>query len=141
MLPRSPAVKQGMPQLYLRETHSATNASPSVSPPLPLPTPPPFSESPAQSPSSPSRTTPLRGCIDADTGILLTTEVPNPPLPHADKDQQLGQKAGSLGRLLPGLTIESTPEGLTITALLPDSPLSATIPGAKMDEQGFLVAK
>ncbi|MBN8422279.1 MAG: hypothetical protein J0L73_25415 [Verrucomicrobia bacterium] len=81
----------------------------------------------------------LRGYIDAATGILLTTEVPNPPLPAADKDQQLGQKAGSLGRLLPGLTIESTPEGLLIIALLPDDPRTASIPGAKMDEQGFLV--
>ena len=108
---------------------------------LPLPpthTPPPPSGSPSQ-PLPSATTTILRGYIDPATGILLSTEVPNPPLPKADKDQQLGQKPGTLGRLLPGLTLESTPAGLTISALLPDSPLTATIPGAQMDEQGFLV--
>ncbi|MCF7789807.1 MAG: MFS transporter [Prosthecobacter sp.] len=105
---------------------SPANLPPPLTPPPPLQDPAPTA-------------TPLRGYIDAETGILLTTEVPNPPMPSGDKDQQLGQKPHTLGRLLPGLAIASTPEGLLISALLPDSLLTATIPGAKMDEQGFLV--
>ena len=59
-------------------------------------------------------------------------------MPSGDKDQQLGHKAGSLGRLLPGLIIECTAEGALITALLPDDGRSISLPAAKMDEQGFL---
>ena len=85
------------------------------------------------------QTTALRGYFDAGTEIILSTEVPNPPMPANDKDEQLGQKAGSLGRLLPGLKIESTPEGVRISGLLPRDERRVSIPGVKMDEQGFLV--
>ena len=85
------------------------------------------------------QTTALRGYFDTGTEIILSTEVPNPPMPANDKDEQLGQKAGSLGRLLPGLKIESTPEGVRISGLLPKDERSVSLPGVKMDEQGFLV--
>ena len=80
----------------------------------------------------------LRGYFDAVTEVILSTEVPNPPMPANDKDDQLGRKAGSLGRLLPGLKIESPPEGVCISGLLPKDDRSISIPGVKMDEQGFL---
>ncbi|WP_395741318.1 MFS transporter [Prosthecobacter sp.] len=113
---------------------------PSLPATAPSPPQPTVDGSPSTANSSPpTGPLPLRGYLDPSTGILLTTEVPNPPLPKGDKDQQLGQAPHTLGRLLPGLTIASTPEGVTITSLLPDSPLTATIPGAKMDEQGFLM--
>ena len=89
-------------------------------------------------PSPLPQTTALRGYIDAATDIILSTEVPNPLMPAGDKDEQLGQKAGSLGRLLPGLAIESTADGVRISGLLPADDRSASIPGVKMDEQGFL---
>ncbi len=89
--------------------------------------------------SPPTGSRPLRGYLDSETGILLTTEVPDPQMPPAHHDEQFGRRPHTLGRLLPGLTIASPPEGVTISSLLPDSPLTATIPGAKMDEQGFLV--
>lgn len=86
-------------------------------------------------PSTPA----LRGYIDPATGILLSAEVPDPPLPAGEDEGQHGRKIGSLGRLLPGLAIESTAEGVVISGLLPAPSLTATIPGAKMNEQGFLV--
>ena len=87
------------------------------------------------------QTTALRGYIDAATDLILSTEVPNPTMPAGDKDEQLGQKANSLGRLLPGLIIESTADGLKISGLLPNDARSASIPGVKMDDQGFLVSR
>ena len=87
------------------------------------------------------QTSALRGYIDAATGLILSTEVPNPPMPANDKDEQLGQKAGSLGRLLPGLVIESTADGVRISGLLPGDERSADIPEVKMDAQGFLVSR
>ena len=89
-------------------------------------------------PSPLPQTTALRGYIDAATDIILSTEVPNPLMPAGDKDEQLGQKAGSLGRLLPGLAIESTADGVRISGLLPGDERNASLPGVKMDEQGFL---
>jgi acyl-[acyl-carrier-protein]-phospholipid O-acyltransferase/long-chain-fatty-acid--[acyl-carrier-protein] ligase len=81
----------------------------------------------------------LRGYLDPSTGILLSTEVPDPPMPAGDEDEQHGKKTGSLGRLLPGLVIESTAEGVIIGGLLPEDERTASIAGVKMDEQGFLV--
>ena len=84
------------------------------------------------------QTTALRGYVDAGTGILISSEVPNPPMPPNDKDEQLGRKAGSLGRLLPGLALESNAEGVRISGLLPNDDRSISLPTVKMDEQGFL---
>ena len=83
----------------------------------------------------------LRGYIDAATEIILSTEVPNPPMPPGYEDDQYGQRAGTLGRLLPGLIVESTAEGVRISGLLPDDDRSASIPCVKMDEQGFLIPR
>lgn len=84
-------------------------------------------------------TTAMRGYIDSDSGILISSEVPDPEMPEDEKGGQLGQKSGSLGRLLPGLIIESTPEGVRISGLMPNDSQSVFIAGFKLDEQGFLV--
>ncbi|MCB1277225.1 MFS transporter [Prosthecobacter sp.] len=81
----------------------------------------------------------LRGYIDAETGILVSVEVPDPPMPANDKDEQFGRKPNSIGRLLPGLRIESTADGVCISGLMPDDERTVSIAGVKLDDQGFLV--
>jgi hypothetical protein len=62
-------------------------------------------------------------------------------MPEAEKEAQHGRKAGSLGRLLPGLKLESTATGVLISGLLPESDKVAEIAGVKHDEHGFLVPR
>ncbi|MFO1485669.1 MAG: MFS transporter [Verrucomicrobiaceae bacterium] len=86
----------------------------------------------------PSDTKALHGYIDAGTEFLVSTEVPDPPLPSNEQGGQLGRKANSLGRLLTGLFVEAGESGLRIRGLSPDNDSVVTLPGAKLDEQGFL---
>ncbi len=81
----------------------------------------------------------LRGYMDAETGILVSAEVPDPHMPADEEGGQLGRKPSSLGRLLPGLNIESTPDGVRISGLIPDDDRTVSIFGVKLDDQGFLV--
>ncbi len=55
----------------------------------------------------------LRGYLDGASGLLISSEVPNPPAAEGE-EPQLGVRAGTLGRLLPGLAIESLPAGLAL---------------------------
>lgn len=55
----------------------------------------------------------LRGYFDAASGVLISAEVPNPPAAEGEECQH-GTRAGTLGRLLPGLAFESLPAGLTV---------------------------
>lgn len=86
-------------------------------------------------PASPA----LRGHIDAGTEILVSVEVPDPVMPDNDKEAQHGLKPDSLGRLLPGLLVELTAEGVRISGLLPNDQRTITLPGVKLDDEGFLV--
>lgn len=86
----------------------------------------------------PSGSQALRGHMDPATEVLVSIEVPDPPLPAHDKDVQLGRKAGTLGRLLPGLNAEATPEGLRISGLLPNNDEAVILPGVSLDADGFL---
>ena len=43
-----------------------------------------------------------RGLLDVTTGDLISICVPNPPMPVGEEGNQLGRRADSLGRLLPG---------------------------------------
>jgi len=83
----------------------------------------------------------FRGHVDADTELLLSTEVPDPPMPENEQGGQLGKKAGSLGRLLPGFKIESNAGDLVLGGLLPKEDSTITIPGVKLDGDGFLVPR
>lgn len=62
----------------------------------------------------------LRGYFDGASGLLISSEVPNPPAAEGEECQH-GTRAGTLGRLLPGLALESLPAGLS------------------MDDDGFVV--
>ncbi|MFO1436775.1 MAG: 1-acyl-sn-glycerol-3-phosphate acyltransferase [Verrucomicrobiaceae bacterium] len=55
----------------------------------------------------------LRGYFDAASGVLVSAEVPNPPAAEGEECQH-GTRAGTLGRLLPGLALESLPAGLSV---------------------------
>jgi acyl-[acyl-carrier-protein]-phospholipid O-acyltransferase/long-chain-fatty-acid--[acyl-carrier-protein] ligase len=55
----------------------------------------------------------LRGYFDAASGLLISSEVPNPPAAEGEEGQH-GTRDGTLGRLLPGLALESLPAGLTV---------------------------
>jgi acyl-[acyl-carrier-protein]-phospholipid O-acyltransferase/long-chain-fatty-acid--[acyl-carrier-protein] ligase len=55
----------------------------------------------------------LRGYFDAASGVLISAEVPNPPAAEGEECQH-GTRAGTLGRLLPGLALESLPAGLAV---------------------------
>lgn len=55
----------------------------------------------------------LRGYFDAASGVLISAEVPNPPAAEGEECQH-GTRAGTLGRLLPGLALESLPAGLSV---------------------------
>jgi hypothetical protein len=63
----------------------------------------------------------LRGHFDAN-GLLISSDVPTPPMPKGEGDLQKGHKPGTLGRILPGLSPRSLPAGL------------------KLDAEGFVVA-
>lgn len=82
----------------------------------------------------------LRGYIDPTTTILLSAEVPDPPMPENEPGGQLGRKAGSLGRLLPGFTVQSDADSISISGLMPRNDAVLRLPGVQLDEQGFLVS-
>ncbi len=86
-------------------------------------------------------TTVLRGHIDADSGILVSVEVPDPEMPVGEEGLQLGKKVGSLGRLLPGLNLEATDHGVRISGLMPGKDSVVNLAGVKLDEQGFLIVE
>lgn len=55
----------------------------------------------------------LRGYFDAGSGLLISSEFPTPPAAVGEEGQK-GSLAGTLGRLLPGISLESLPAGLSL---------------------------
>lgn len=82
-----------------------------------------------------------RGLMDAATGILYASCVPDPEMPENEAGGQLGTRADALGRLLPGFKVTHTAEALIITGLAPVIPASITLPGIVLDDFGFLKKK
>lgn len=76
---------------------------------------------------------------DEATGMLLTLSVPDPKLPEKENRAQVGRKPGSLGHVLPGLTVQSESGGLLFSGLLPDTDATAQARGVKMDDEGFVM--
>lgn len=76
---------------------------------------------------------------DEATGVLLTLSVPDPELPEDEQGAQVGRKPGSLGHLLPGLTVQGESGGLLFNGLLPDKDTTARLRGVKLDEDGFVM--
>jgi len=75
---------------------------------------------------------------DEQTGALLTIGVPNPPMAAGEEHLQLGHLPGSGGHLLPGLSLVTKGDTLIIGGLLPEPSLPVEVPGARLDEQGFI---
>lgn len=88
--------------------------------------------------ATPQDTTALHGYIDPITRILISIEVPDPIMPANEQGGQLGRKAGTLGRLMPGLILETTEHGVRIRGLTPDDGRRIDLDGVNCDEQGFL---
>jgi len=82
----------------------------------------------------------LRGYIDPTTETLLSVEVPDPIPAKGDEEPQHGRRAGSLGRLLPGFTIENLPDGLQISDLHPKDERQVQLKAFHLDEDGFISA-
>ncbi len=81
----------------------------------------------------------LRGYIDPATSILVSAEVPDPPMPENEPGGQLGRRAGSLGRLLPGLAVHCDAGGITISGLMPRNNAVIRLDAVQFEERGFLV--
>jgi acyl-[acyl-carrier-protein]-phospholipid O-acyltransferase/long-chain-fatty-acid--[acyl-carrier-protein] ligase len=62
----------------------------------------------------------LRGYLDAATGILISTELPDSAAAGGEEPQP-GRQAGTLGRLMPAMRVDALPAGL------------------RVDEQGFVM--
>lgn len=86
----------------------------------------------------PQDTRALHGHIDSITDILISLEVPDPAMPANEQGGQIGRKADSLGRLMPGLVLETIDHGVRVRGLMPEDELTVDLVGVDCDEQGFL---
>ncbi len=80
----------------------------------------------------------LRGWWHEDSGILLSTEFPNPQMPKGEEDTQQGIRPGSLGRLLPGIAYHQEATGLRLSGLAPGLEQSVWLEGGVLDDMGFI---
>ena len=87
----------------------------------------------------PSLDTPvLRGWWHEVSGTLLSTETPDPLMPKEEEGTQLCMRAGSLGRLLPGLAYHQEAGGLRISGLAPGDEQSLWLEHGVLDDMGFI---
>lgn len=76
-------------------------------------------------------------CLAID-GIIVAMSMPDPPIPREGSKPQAGRKPGALGILLPGFSLEETPDGPVIHG--PAAPEGLKLPaGYRLDEEGFVV--
>lgn len=80
----------------------------------------------------------LRGWWHDASGLLLSTEFPNPAMPAGDEEIQQGTCAGSLGRLLPGIAYHQEAAGLRLSGLTPHSEDSVWLEHGLLDDAGFV---
>jgi acyl-[acyl-carrier-protein]-phospholipid O-acyltransferase / long-chain-fatty-acid--[acyl-carrier-protein] ligase len=76
--------------------------------------------------------------VDDSTGAVYAVRLANPIMPTGEEGQQLGQRAGSVGRLLPGLAAYNEPAGLRITGLAPGDLRQIFLPNMGLDSAGFI---
>jgi acyl-[acyl-carrier-protein]-phospholipid O-acyltransferase/long-chain-fatty-acid--[acyl-carrier-protein] ligase len=76
--------------------------------------------------------------FDPATGALLTLSLPDPVMPVGEEGAQFGRKDGSIGHLLPGLTVRHEGTSLVIGSVLPGTNTAVRLLGVKMDAEGFL---
>jgi hypothetical protein len=60
-------------------------------------------------------------------------------MPENEPGGQLGRRAGSLGRLLPGLAVHCDAGGITISGLMPRNNAVIRLDAVQFEERGFLV--
>ena len=82
----------------------------------------------------------LPGWIDQATGYLIAQNVPDPTMPATEQGNQPGHRAGSAGRLLPGLSCASTEGGLAVGGLVKGQECEIRLKGWTLDSQGFLLS-
>lgn len=82
---------------------------------------------------------PMKRYVDPATGAVIAVHLPNPVMPKGSTDIQLGTLEGAHGRLLPGLAVRATADGLLISGLAPGMQASVMLPGATLDASGFIV--
>jgi hypothetical protein len=75
---------------------------------------------------------------DAASGALLTVSVPNPEMPVGEEGLQTGLEPGSGGHLLPCMSAVTIESGLVLGGLIPGTDSTVTLPGAKLDDEGFV---
>ena len=73
--------------------------------------------------------------IHPETHRILSLSLPDCPAPTKTADAQQGNKAGTVGRLIPGYKTTKSPDGLVITS--PDG-VSVSLPSASLDAEDFL---
>lgn len=76
--------------------------------------------------------------MDATTGAVIAAQFPNPWMPAGEEAMQNGTREGTLGRLLAGLAVEQTAQGLVISGLAPGDGRTVQLPGATLDAEGFI---
>lgn len=76
----------------------------------------------------------------AATGALLALSVPDPEMPKGEELNQTGHRAGSVGHILPGLSVSAQPDALVIGNVIPGTPTEVRLTGLRLDNAGFLEA-
>lgn len=77
---------------------------------------------------------------DEASGHVIAVSLPDPPAATSTSEPQTGTLPGSPGRILPGVLPESSVEDDTLVLRFPEGP-AVSVPGAKLDESGFVVAR
>lgn len=77
-------------------------------------------------------------CLTDDAGAaILAVSMPDPPLLTPTAEPQAGSRAGSCGRLLPGVRVHTEPEGFVI-CVLPFGRKVVLPQGTRVDDEGFV---
>ena len=77
--------------------------------------------------------------VDPETGAAIAVQLADPTMPVGEEDLQHGRRQGALGRLLPGLAVKQTEEGLHLSGIAPGDSRTIFLAGAELDAEGFII--